>query len=239
METTLTIPKNRIVPSLAIASLGSLACASSSQDMLASLLENEVHSTGSNVTWLQSALPDFSPTRGVDLYVLTIQRLKTLTARAQDAAIARSDRDSLLEIKDALSLTGIQLAQAMGVSRTALYQWIEESKTMRPKYRAQLQRLRSLSDLWTEEVGIPIARSPWIGGAQRARLVEILTSGTNLDEARGFLGQLAALKPQVKSGHRSILEIVQQKNWKQLPEHVRHAQWDSRRPSARINSDPS
>lgn len=241
MEKILTIPKTRIVPSLAVAGLGTLACASSSQDMLASLLENGARSTGSNVTWLESALPDFSPTRGEDLYILTIQRLKSLTAKAQDATIARTDRDSLLEIKDVLSLTGNQLASAMGASRTALYQWIEESKTMRPKYRAQLQKLYSLSAKWSEKVGAPIARNPWISGAQRAQLVELLTSKTesSLVESQQYLEQLALLKPKVKSGHRSILEIVKGKGWKQLPEDVRQAQWDSRRPSARITSDPS
>jgi hypothetical protein len=241
METTLTIPKNRIVPSLAVAGLGSLACASSPQDMLASLLENGSRSTGSNVTWLESALPDFSPEHGQDLYVLTIQRLKSLNTKAQDAVIARSDRDSLLEIKDVLSLTGAQLATALGASRTALYHWIEESKAMRPKYRAKLQNLRRLSDQWSEKVGTPLARSPWVCGAQRAQLVEMLTSKSesSLVEAQRFLEQLALLKPGLKTGHRSILEIVKENDWKKLPEHVREAQWNSRRPSARITSDPS
>lgn len=241
METIMTIPRNRIVPSLAVAGIGSLACANPSRGLLASLLGNEFRSTGSNVAWLESALPGFSPLQGEDLYVLTIQRLKSLTAEAPTAAVARSDRDSLLEIKDVLSLTGIQLAKAMGVSRTALYQWIEESKTMRSRSREQLQRLRSLSDQWAEKVGTPIARCHWINGDQRAQLLGMVTGEkeNSLEETQEFLEQLATLKPGTKGGHRSILDIAKEKNWKKLPEHVRQAQWNSRRPSARATPDPS
>jgi DNA-binding XRE family transcriptional regulator len=241
MGTILTIPKNRIVPSLAVASFSSLASASHSQDMLASLLENGSSSTGSNVTWLETALPHYSPTRGEDLFVLAIQHMKSLKAKEQDAVDVRSDRDSLLTIKHILSLTGAQLATAMGVSRTAVYQWIEESKSMRSKYRAQLRNLRTLSDQWSEKVGTPISRSTWVNGAQRAQLIEMLTSenGVNLDEAKVFLEQLLTLKPQVEKGHRSILEIIKEKKLSKLPEDVRQAQRNSRRPSARINTDPS
>lgn len=241
METILTIPKNRIAPSLAFAGLSSLACASSSQNTLSNLLETASHSTGSNAAWLESALPEFSPTQAEDIYILTLQRLKSISAKAQDVTMTRSDRDSVLEVKDMFSLTATQLAQAIGASRTALYQWIEESKTMRPKYREQLQILRYLSDQWSEKIGIPIARCPWINGAQRARLVEMLTAKPtgNLADTQELLEELASLKPGIKKGHRSIVEIAKQKNWKELPEHVRQAQWNSRRPSARITPDPS
>jgi DNA-binding XRE family transcriptional regulator len=241
METTLTIPKNRIMPSLAVAGLGSLACAGSSHGMLTNLLEVGGRSSGSNVTWLESALPGYSPLQGENLYVLTIQRLKSLSAKTQDAKVARSDRDLLLEIKDVLSLTGIQMAKAMGVSRTALYQWIEESKTMRPKYRKRLEKLKSLSDLWSEKTDAPISRSPWVGGANRTRLAEMLAAqGANdLKEARQLLEQLSAMKPEAKQRPRSVLELIKEKNLKKLPEHIRHAELASRLPSARTSPEPS
>ena len=238
--TTLTIPKTRIGPSLVVAGIGSLACLGPSQGMLTTLLDDGIRSTGSNVAWLERALPEFAPAQVEDLYVLSIQRLKSLTGKLQDVVVARSDRDSLLEIKDVLSLSGIQLAKAMGVSRTALYQWIEESKTMRPKSRKRLERLRSLSDHWSGKVGAPISRSPWVSAAQRARLAEILTTKTEsiMADTRALLEDLAALKPDSKPRHRSVLEIAKERNWKKLPENVRQAQWNSRRPSARITPDP-
>ena len=61
MDKTLTIPKNRIMPTLALASISTLSCPGSQQDMLTSLLENGTHSTGSNATWLARALVDYSP----------------------------------------------------------------------------------------------------------------------------------------------------------------------------------
>lgn len=241
METALTIPKYRIMPSLAVAGLGSLACAGSSHGILTSLLEDGRHSTGSNVTWLENALPGYSPLQGENLYVLTIQRLKSLNAKTQDPVVARSDRNLLLEVKDVLSLTGIQMAKAMGASRTALYQWIEESKTMRPKYRERLQRLKSLSDLWSEEADAPVSRSPWVGGGNRTRLAEMLAAhgAGDLKEARELLKQLAAMKTEAKQGHRSVLELIKEKNLKKLPEHIRHAELASRLPSARTNPEPS
>jgi len=241
MEKTLTIPKTRFVPSLAVAGISSLACVGSSAGMLTNFLDAEVSSTGSNVAWLESALPEFAPAQTEDLYVLSIQRLKSLTGKPQDSIVARSDRDSLLEIKDVLSLTGIQLAKAMGVSRSALYQWIEESKIMRPKSRERLEKLRGLSDYWSGKAGIPISRSSWVGGAQRALLAQMLTTKTEngLEDAQALIEELAVMKPEMQPRHRSILEIAKEKNWKKLPEHVRQAERASRLPSARITTDPS
>lgn len=239
--TTLTIPKTRIGPSLAVAGIGSLACLGSSQGMLTTLLDDGIRSTGSNVAWLERALPEFARAQAEDLYVLSIQRLKSLTGKPQDVVVARSDRDSLLEIKYVLSLSGIQLAKAMGVSRTALYQWIEESKTMRPKSRERLEGLRSLSDHWSGKVGAPISRSPWVSGANRARLAEILTvkTGNSVEDAKTLLEEISALKPTTKPAHRSILEIARERSWKRLPDHIRQAERDSRMPSARSTPDPS
>lgn len=239
METTMTIPKRRIVPSLAAAGLVTINCADPSHGMLTSLLEECYCSTGSNASWLETALPNFSQSQGADLYVLTIQRLKSLNT--QDAAITRSDRDSLLEIKDVLSLTGVQLAKAMRVSRTSLYQWIDESKTMRPKSRDRLEKLRILSDQWLEKVGVPISRSPWVGGTNRTRLAEMLTvkTASDLKNAGELLVKLAAMKPEANRGHRSVLEIIKEKNLENLPEHLRQAERTSRLPSARITPELS
>ena len=241
METTLTIPKTRFGQSLAVAGIGSFACVGTSAGMLTNLLDEGVRSTGSNVAWIESALPEFAPGQAEDLYVPSIQHLKSLNGKVQDALVARSDRDSLLEIKDVLSLTGIQLAKAMGVSRTALYQWIEESKTMRPKSRKRLEKLRGLSEQWSGKAGTPISRSPWVGGYQRTRLAEMLTAKTEsgLRGARELLDELASMKHGPKPSHRSILEIAKEKNWKKLPEYVRQAERVSRLPSARSTPDPS
>jgi hypothetical protein len=241
METTLTIPKTRIGPSLALASIGSLACVGPSQGMLTALLDHGIRSTGSNVAWLEGALPEFAPAQTEDLYVLSIQRLKSLTSKVQDVVVARSDRDSLLEVKEVLSLTGTQLSKAMGASRTSLYQWIDESKTMRPKSRKRLKILKDLSQRWSGRVGVPISRSPWVSGADRARLAEILAakSGNNADDAQALLDELAGLKPATKPSHRSILEIARERKWKSLPDYIRQAERDSRLPSARSTPGPS
>lgn len=242
METTLTIPKTRIGPSLAVAGMSSLVCAGTSHGILASLLDNGILSTGANVAWLESALPEFQPAQAEELYALNIQqRLTSLTGKLHETAVARSDRDALLEIKDLFSLTAIQLAKAMGVSRTALYQWIDESKTMRPKSRERLESLKRLSDHWSGKIGVPVSRCAWVNGANRARLAELLIGKdqNDIEETQALLDELARSKPAARPTHRSILEIAKEKNWKKLPEHVRQAQWNSRRPSARITSDPS
>jgi hypothetical protein len=241
MEELLTIPKTRLVPSLAIASIGSFACVGPAPGMLDSLLEDGIRSTGSNVAWLENALPILSRAQAEDLYIQTIQRTKSLTGELHEAGAARTDRDSLLEVKSTLSLSGIQLAKAMGVSRTALYQWIEESKTMRPKSRKRLEKLRDLADQWSGKASAPVSRSPWVSGADRARLAEMLAdqSADATAEAEAYLGDLAAMKPSTKRTHRSVLEISRERNWKQLPDHIRQAERDSRLPSAAPNLDPS
>jgi transcriptional regulator with XRE-family HTH domain len=242
MEELLTIPKTRLVSSLAIAGIGSFACVGPAPGMLDSLLEDGIRSTGSNVAWLENALPILSRAQAEDLYIQTIQRTKSLTGELHEAGAARTDRDSLLEIKSALSLSGTQLAKAMGVSRTALYQWIEESKTMRPKSRKRLEKLRGLADQWSDKAGAPVSRSPWVSGADRARLAEMLAdqSAEATGEAAALLGELAAMKPSTKRTHRSVLEISRERNWKKLPDHIRQAERDSRLPSAGgPNPDPS
>jgi transcriptional regulator with XRE-family HTH domain len=207
--------------------------------MLTSLLEEETSSTGSNVTWLQSVLPDYSPEQQEDLYLLAIQRIRSLASTAQQAVVMRSDRDTLLYVKDQLSLTGRQLAAAMGVSRTALYQWLDEKATMRDRSRERLEKLRRLADQWLTVAGVPVSRSSWVTRADRALFVKELT-GNKDDEygdARSRLDQLAALKPSAKPSHRSVLEIAKENNWKKLPAHIRDAERSSRIPSARNTTD--
>ena len=245
MAATLTIPRHdpraNIGRSLAIAGMGSLACAGQSNGMLSAILNNDLPSTGSNITWLEKALPTFDPSQAADdLYSLSLQRFGHLSGQLELASAARSDRNCLLQIKDVLSLTGQQLAAAMGVSRTALYQWIDESKNMREKYRDRLDGLRQLSNFWSGRVGTAVSRSTSVGGADRARLVKLLSAKTphGLEDARDLLVELASLKPSLKPEHRSILDIVKEKNWKKLPDHVRQAEWASRLPSARSTPDP-
>lgn len=241
MENPLTIPKNRLAPPLAIAGIGSLACLGTWHGMLGTLLDDANRSTGSNVKWLENGLPSARLEQTGDLYFLTIQRTKSLTGDLYQIESARTDRDSLLSIKSALSLSGIQLAKAMGVSRTALYQWIEESKTMRPKSRSRLEKLRNLSELWSGKAGAPISRSQWVSGADRARLAEILAdqSAVAVQDAEVFLNELAASKPAAKRIHRSILEIARERNWQKLPDHIRQTERDSRLRSASSPQDPS
>lgn len=239
MEKTLTIPKSRIGPSLAAAGIGSLACIGHSQGMLTGLLEEETSSTGGNVTWLESVLSDYSPEQQEDLYLLAIQRIQSLASTAQQAVVMRSDRDTLLYVKDHLSLTGQQLAAAMGVSRTALYQWLDEKATMRERSRERLEKLRRLADHWLAVAGVPVSRSSWVSRADRALFVKELTGtkDNEYEDIRKLLDQLAALKPSVKPSHRSILEIAKEKKWKKLPAHIRDAERRSRIPSARNTTD--
>jgi hypothetical protein len=241
MDKSLIIPKNRLRPSLALAGIGSIACLGAWQGRLGALLEDTNRSTGSNVMWLEKSLPSAQSAQTTDLYLLTIQRTRNLTGELYEIGSPRTDRETLLSIKNALSLSAIQLAKAMGVSRTALYQWIEESKTMRPKARSRLGQLKHLSSLWSEKVGAPISRSQWVSGADRARLAEFLAdqSPAAVQKAETFLEELAASKPAAKRTHRSILDITRERNWKKLPDHVRQAERSSRMPSAGSPQDPA
>lgn len=241
MDKTLTIPKNRIGSSLAVAGIGSLVCATSSYAGPGSFQQEASRSTGSNVAWCRDFLSGHAMPQTEDPYVSGIQRLRSLTPEEPNAAILRSDRDALLECKHVLSLTASQLAQAMGVSRSALYQWIDESNTMRPKSRERLEVLRRLSDYWSEKIGVPVSRCAWVDGANQARLAGLLAakSPNGIEEARTLLDELERLKPVAKASHRSILEIAKERNWKKLPEHIRQAERSSRIPTARITPDPS
>ena len=126
------------------------------------------------------------------------------------------------------------------VSRTALYQWIDESKNMREKYRDRLDGLRQLANFWSGRSGTTVARTSSVGGADRARLVKFLSARTpnGLQDAGSLLEELASMKPATKPEHRSILDIAKERNWKKLPDHVRQAEWGSRLPTARSTPDP-
>lgn len=224
---------------LAAAGIGSLACIGTSQGMLDALLEEGSSSTGSNVSWLGSVLPGWSLEQSESLYALSVQRIRSISSDAQSADVKRSDRDTLLYVKDVLSLTGKQLADAMAVSRGGLYKWLDEKAAMRDLSRERLDKLRSLADQWSAVAGMSISRSSWISRSEQALFVKELTGNKDGEyaDARSRLDQLAALKPLVKSSHRSVLDIAKEKNWKKLPAHIRVAERSSRIPSARTNTD--
>ncbi|MCX6875422.1 MAG: hypothetical protein NTW21_16690 [Verrucomicrobia bacterium] len=227
MATTLTTPQIRRGSPLVVGGIG----------LLAWLSDDGNRATGSNVAWLERALPEFPRAPAEDLYALSIQRPKSLSTKAPEARIAPTDRDSLLEVKHVLSLTAGQLAQAMGVSRSALYHWLDERKTMRAGARTQLGKLAGLAGAWLAAAGTPLARCRWVHAANRARVAALLGErhATWCEDARAFLEILAAGKPGIKPLHRSILEIIRDENWGDLPEHVREAEKNSRLPSARTN----
>jgi len=149
------------------------------------------------------------------------------------------DSDTLLYIKETLSLTGQQLAAAMGVSRTALYRWLDQKATMRERPRRRLEKLRNLADQWSAVAGLPVSRSPCVSGTERTLLVSLLEGNKegDFEAARNRLGQLAALRPTTKPSHRSILDIAREKNWEKLPTHIREGERSSRIPSARSTTD--
>lgn len=244
-EKTLIIPGTvqrnpfTLAPLVVVASV--LAYSPSHNRVSDNLLMENQPSTGSNRSWIENALPQSPLSMEQDLYIQAIQKTKNLGTQTQETITARFDRDSLLKIKDVLSLTGTQLAKTMRVSRTALYQWLDERTSMRPKHRQRLQVLRKLADQWLEKAGTSISHCHWISEDQRAQLVEILTSQTknNLEHSKHFLEKLAIQKPESVKKHRSILDIMKEKNWQQLPKHIRQAQWNSRRSSARISFEPS
>lgn len=240
METTsLTIPKSSIGPTLKAAGLGSLACIGHSEGMITALMEGTDSSTGSNVAWLESVLPGVSPQQSGDPYLLGIQRIRNLSSAVEEAATMRSDRDTLLYVKDQFSLTGQQLASAMGVSRGGLYKWLDEKATMRDRSRERLAKLKRLADEWSAKVGVPVSRNPWISGENRARLTKLLEQPEEegVEGAQSLIDELASLKPSAKPTHRSILDIAEEKNWKKLPAHIREAERSSRVPSARTTTD--
>lgn len=175
----------------------------------------------------------------MDLYALGIQRLQSVAGEIEFVGVAESDRSALLRIKDIFSLTGQQLAESMGVSRAALYQWLDNKAQMRGKSRTRLDVLNELATLWSERVGSSISRTAWLSGKDRAQLFKTLTSKTpsGLGKARPLIEKLAAAKPDAKRTHRSILEISKERNWKKLPDHVRQSEMDARMRSAPMERD--
>jgi len=222
-----------------IASMGSLACAGPSTGALGALLHNNALPTGANAAWLEKVLPSWDPRQPTDLYAQGIQSLRSVAGNLGDARMPCPDRDALLKIKGVLSLTGQQLADAMGVSRTALYQWLDESTTMRDKYRTRLDALKGIADFWSQKSARSLARSPGIGGRDRNRLAKLLASkkSRSIQEARELLETLAAAIPVSSPGHRSVLDIIKEQGWNELPEHVRRSEMRSRIPTAAPNFD--
>lgn len=244
METeSLIIPRReplaQVGRSLALIGMGSLACAGQNPCLLEELLQDRNPSTGSNITWLEKSLPGWERERAGDLYAQTVQSLHDVSSWAAVTRQVHSDRDSLLHVKEVLSLTGQQLAAAMGVSRTALYQWLDESVTMREKSREKLSSLRELADFWESAVGKPLARSLGIGGGERSRLAKLLTGTTvrGFKEARSLLETLAGGAPATEPGHKSVLDIMKERSWSRLPEHVRRSEMETRTRTIESNSD--
>ena len=243
MEETLTIPKQdpciSLGRSLAVAGISTLACAGQPNSLWNELFQDRIPSSGSNSAWLEKALPGLERGESVDLYALGIQRLQSIAGEIEFSGVAESNRSALLRIKDVFSLTGQQLADSMGVSRAGLYQWLDNKARMRGKYQTRLDTLNGLAALWSGRIGSSISRTAWLAGKDRARLVKTLASKTptGLGKARLLIEKMASAKPVVKTGHRSILEITRERNWKKLPDHVRHAERGARIRSAPMESD--
>jgi hypothetical protein len=97
--------------------------------------------------------------------------------------------------------------------------------------------LAGLAGSWLAAAGTPLARCRWVHAANRARVAALLGQRheTWSEDALAFLETLAAKKPGIKPVHRSILEIIREDNWGDLPEDVREAEKNSRLPSARTH----
>lgn len=243
MEKALTIPRQDprtyLGRSLAVAGIGTLACAGNTNHFFENFYLDQIPSSGANISWLEKALPGLEPRQSLDLYSLGIQRLQSIAGEIEFASVAESDRAALLRIKDLFSLTGQQLADSMGVSRAALYQWLDNKAQMRGKNRLRLDLLNEFATLWSERVGSSISRTAWLSSKDRIQLVKTLSSktSTGLGKVRPLIEKLALAKPAAKNGHRSILEISRERNWKKLPDEIREAEAGSRLRSAPMNTD--
>lgn len=241
MEDTLTIPKNQTSSTVNLLlacgfGLSSAASAMPTSHQICSPHFTSVLPSGANSSWVEKFIDSNDPVTSLrESYIASIQDCSNISSNETDDATSTSDVDTLLKIKELLSLTAQQLAKAMGVSRASIYHWIDGTHTMNDKNNARLNELRGLAELWLESSGSPVARTPGITREDRIQLVKYLdvSDGNNeLKEAWALL-KLHLADPQAT--HRNVLDTIKEKKWSKLPDHVKQGQLNAKLPAASID----
>jgi hypothetical protein len=164
-----------------------------------------------------------------EVYVEIIQGRQSLTSH-MEAVTEQSAVEKILRIKHLFSLTGEKLANAMQVSRSAIYNWLDEIHSMKPDNERRLEKLGSLSELWESKFVQPLGR---IKGLSRK-----LKDQFHIALAKEDLGEAEALIQTMKEAEapsrkrKTVLDLISEGKLESLPEDISKSRIRSRTSSA-------
>lgn len=125
---------------------------------------------------------------------------------------------ALAEIRDAFSLSVVQLAQIFGVSRQAIYDW-REGKPVKTENRQRIAAIRALAHQWMQTYPKPIGRvvAEEIDGTS---LLALLSADQVDESAITPLLQKIAERLAAADANRppSARELIEKHGFKPLPE---------------------
>ncbi len=232
MEESLTNPHRPLTSSARHAAgalllgTGAISCAfpPTTVELILSL-----HSSGSNIDFLR-AMPDRELSLDpAELYPRAVRSLRSLSLKkAPPASTLLETSEKLETVRCCFSPTGQQLADALGVTRATVYNWLDGKTEVRPKNQQRLDALLELARFWEDQKPSPLAI---LRSAEKRELFRILAQGTDraLNDAREQLAAFATKHQRPRP--KSILEIQREKNMDPLPQHISEALMAERLPT--------
>lgn len=174
-------------------------------------------SSGANLAYVSHFATLENELSSMELYAQAIQRLTVVGSQNHYPADPLSCNQALLElIRNTFAPTGQQLADALGVTRTTIYNWLDEKTEVRPKNQDRLDALAGLAQSWNKSK----SPRPKLRPAERRELFALLASQRShcFEKAESLLKQIEN-KP-TRTRPKSIREIQSEKNMEPLPEEV-------------------
>jgi transcriptional regulator with XRE-family HTH domain len=164
-----------------------------------------------------------------EVYLEIIQNHRCLTSQLEDTTEC-SAVEKVLKLKHSFSLTGEKLADAMQVSRSAIYNWLDETHAMKPDNERRLEKLGSLTELWESKFDSPLGRIKGISRELKDQFYTALTQ-EDLGEASTLIETMkAAEAPRRK--RKTVLDYIAKGQLAPLPKDISDAGIRSRTPSA-------
>lgn len=188
----------------------------------------EVRSSGGNYSFVQmirsNEVVSFD---SAELYTSAIQRIRnirTTQVSNDENELPLEDREKLEVIRAVFSPTGQQLAEAMGVSRTAIYNWLDGQAEMRAGNQQRLKSLFELADFWrSQNLSARDLRS-----SEKREIFRILSVGTVDAIGRAKQRLITFIDARNRPRPKSIQQLQKERGLKEWPEELSEAAIASR-----------
>jgi transcriptional regulator with XRE-family HTH domain len=229
METSLTIPNQDNFSSIKKAGVFILGTSarSSPMDVVANYI-SQVRSSGGNYFFVEAIRPnEVVSLDSAELYTRAIQRIRgisTTQVSCEENGLPLDDREKLQVIREVFSPTGQQLADAMGVSRTTVYNWLDGQSEMRAGNQQRLEPLYELADFWRSQR----SSSRELRSSEKRKIFRVVSEGTDDAISRAKEHLIALMDGHNRPRPKSIQQLQKERGLKEWSGELSEAAMASR-----------